>query len=428
MKYRCSVIILTTILFALICTYFIPSLKMENSENRTLATFDMVINPDKNSVVYHDSPVERLDAALSDQFAFRGFFVNEYLKLFNVLESIMHKTSTILFSDNDTSIFLHSIGKYWMINDTGILVGKPDYRPLDQYGNLTKKSEQLQYIHKKYPDLKLYNYYTSRIIDMPWFSSQSGIEAVSHYQQIVQTTSQYIKHKQLIYKNLDDYLDVHFMTDNHWNHKGSHRGYEDIYKMINQDFDLNDMLVPVAEHNVSKTYDFKYIGKYGKSLGELYTQGYDDFSFYEYDIPQRKLYVIDKKTLDEIEVAKMGLYDEYKNGMIDKNIKVDHYVVLYGTAKDSNNKQYKDSEYPFVIKNDIKNGKNLLVTGDSYFRSIRDEISSHFNTTVFIDYRLLSKIPIDYIIEKYDIDILLICSHTNTWRSKEYLYTFMEDE
>ena len=76
MKYKSSVIIAFAVLLIFLGTYFLPFLKSANTENRTLATFGMVVRPEKDSVVYRDSPAERLDAALSDQFAFREAAVN----------------------------------------------------------------------------------------------------------------------------------------------------------------------------------------------------------------------------------------------------------------------------------------------------------------------------------------------------------------
>ena len=138
--------------------------------------------------------------------------------------------------------------------------------------------------------------------------------------------------------------------------------------------------------------------------------------------------IINPDTLDEIEVLEIGLYNEYLRGDINKDVGTDHYITMYGNALDINDNRYGDSSYPFIIRSSNSNGLNLIITGDSYARAMRDVLASHFYTTVYLDYRTLSKIPIDYIIEQYDIDVLLICSHTSMWRSEEYLFTFMGDE
>lgn len=427
MKHKYSVFLLLITLLLIFISYFIPSLKTDSNENRTLATFDMVIHPNSESVVYRDSAVERLDEALSDQFAFRDFFVNKYLKLINNSEKIMFNITKPFLNQNN-SITLHGIGEYWLINDTGVLVGKPIDEPLEESEAFNLKLEQLEYIHKRYPDLKMYYYYTSRITDMSWFSEQSGIETIDYYKYIDETIPNYIKRKKLIYRDMEDYLDVHYITDHHWNHRGYKKGYEDIYTMMSEDFSLSPMLIPTNENNVSETYDFKYTGRYARALGDAYTQGYDSFSFYEYDYPDKKMFVIESETMKEIEIEELCLYDEYRSGEINKDKKTDHYIALYAYAKDANNTMYCDQDYAFVIYNTIGNGKNILITGDSYIRPIRELIAAHFDTTVCVDYRVFSKYPIDYLIEKYNIDVLLISSHLNTWRELQYLYTFVGEK
>ena len=101
---------------------------------------------------------------------------------------------------------------------------------------------------------------------------------------------------------------------------------------------------------------------------------------------------------------------------------------MYGTAKDSEGKSYSDSEYAFIIKNSEGYGKNLLMVTESYGRVIRDVLASHFDTTVYLDYRLFSKIPIDYLIEKYHIDVLLMVSNSRLWNTEEFLFSFRRDE
>ena len=187
---------------------------------------------------------------------------------------------------------------------------------------------------------------------------------------------------------------------------------------------FGEMRTPIIENEVSKTYDFVYLGSYGRSLGELYSEGYDDFSFDSYDLPQREMAIMNPDTFEELKVSEIGLYDEYLRGEIDKEIGADHYIIMYGTARDKEGKEYTDDTYPFVIRNKNGNGKNLLICGDSYARATRDELASHFDTTVYLDYRTLSKVPIDYVIEKHDIDVLLIESHTSMWNSEDYLFTF----
>lgn len=428
MKYKSSVVIVLAILLLCLISYLVPSLKIESSENRTLATFHMILYPEADSVVYHESPVERLDAALSDQFPFRELVVKKYLSLINVSENFTYGVVKLFVKQQDNQYVLYTVGNYELIEDTGYITVRPTTDPMDAIV-VQKRTAQLKYLHKRYPDLKMYTYYVSQAFDMPWFNSCIGATAADHYQEIVNAIPDYVKSDHLVYQNLDDYMNIHYKTDHHWNNRGARRGYEDIYAMISRDFDLGEMCVPIEENTVSETYNFAYLGSYGKSLGELYNEGYDSFSFYEYDLPQRKMAIINPDTLEEIEAVKIGLYDEYQRGEINTDIGTDHYITMFGIARDKDGNGYDDGSYPFIIRNNMGGyGKNLIITGDSYDRAVRDVLASHFDTTVYLDYRTLSKVPIDYIIEKYDIDILLISSHTSMWSSEEYLFTFEGDE
>ncbi|MBO4374638.1 MAG: hypothetical protein J5829_05990 [Lachnospiraceae bacterium] len=270
-------------------------------------------------------------------------------------------------------------------------------------------------------------YFVTQAYDMPWFNDYLGIPVADHFEQISEALPDYVRREHLTYQDPDDYMNIHYKTDHHWNHRGSRRGYEDIYSMMSRDFDMGDMLVPKKENRASGTYDFVYLGSYGRALGELY-EGYDEFSFYEYDLPDRELAVIDPDSLDEMKVSEMGLYDEYEKGKINREIGTDHYIVLYGTSCDTDGNEYGDNEYPFIIRNREGNGKNLLITGDSYDRAMRDELAAHFDTTVYLDRRIYSKIPIDFIIEKYDIDALLLSSQKSLWGSEDYPFTFRGEE
>ena len=427
MRYKSSAITIFALLLICMVSYLVPALKMASSENRTLATFYMIFRPEKDSIVYHETPVERLDAALSDQFPFRESVVKKYLSLFNMSENVTYKIAKLFAHKQDDQYILHAVGNYALIENTGYITVRPSTDPMDKIA-VQERVKQLERLHEAYPELKMYAYYVSQAFDMPWFNSYLGTAAADHYQEIVDAIPEYVRSNHLVYKNLDDYMEIHYKTDHHWNHLGARRGYEDIYAMMSDDFDLGGLCVPAKENNVSETYDFDYLGSYGRSLGRLYNEGYDAFSFFEYDLPQRETSIINPETLEEIPATKIGLYDEYQRGEINKDIGTDHFIIMYGTARDAEGHGYSDGSYPVIIRNSEGNGKNLIITGDSYNRAMRDALASHFDTTVYLDYRTLSTVPIDYIIEKYNIDVLLISSHTSMWGSEEYLFTFKGDE
>ena len=147
MRYKGSVIIAFAVLVLILITYLIPSLKTDNNENRTLATFRMVIHPEKDSIMYRDSPAERLDAALSDQFAYRETVVTRYMKFFNDTENLVYGIKKYLAGEEDLQYTFQVIGNYVTIEDTGYLTEYPSTEPLPE-DSLKKHIDQLTYLHE----------------------------------------------------------------------------------------------------------------------------------------------------------------------------------------------------------------------------------------------------------------------------------------
>ena len=168
MNYKSSVIITFLILFLSFFSYFVPSLKTQSNENRTMATFNMIVNPNRQSIVYNSNPVERLEAALSDQFAFRENFIRVYLNLFNFAENTAVYLTKLLIPSLRNQHTLTSIGKYQTIEDTGYVIEYPATKPLNKEVIQTRM-DQLELLHKKYPNLKFYIYYVTQGNETGWF-------------------------------------------------------------------------------------------------------------------------------------------------------------------------------------------------------------------------------------------------------------------
>lgn len=81
MKTRIITVIIPVLLLLLFLVTIIGIRPIENFENRTLATFGMVLNPEERSVVYKDSALERFEEALKDQFSFRQEAITTYLRI-----------------------------------------------------------------------------------------------------------------------------------------------------------------------------------------------------------------------------------------------------------------------------------------------------------------------------------------------------------
>ena len=91
----------------------------------------------------------------------------------------------------------------------------------------------------------------------------------------------------------------------------------------------------------------------------------------------------------------IGLVQEYASGQINREIGFDQYLNYYGFESE-------------VIKLHYPNKQdNLLILGDSFSRAIREPLASHFNDTIYVNYRILDTVDIEGIMENYQIDAVL---------------------
>lgn len=318
-----------------------------------------------------------------------------------------------------------SIGTFALINGTDYVGQKPTKSTTSPTA-VGKHVEQYEKLLAKYPNLKFYSYFVTQIQDTPWFYEFYGPYDDRH-ELIAQYLPEYVTVGRLTFKDFADYQACYYKSDHHWAHKGSERGYQDVYAMMADDLDLSPMKYPIKTWNFSELYGVQYRGSRASKLREAY-ESYDEFIVYEYDLGERETFVVLPDNYTQEIPVKMGLWEYYKVGDIDKGRYFDHYINFYGRSYDSTGKQYADSESLFVIKNNNGAEHNLLLVCDSTQRPYRDVLGSHFKTLVTLDYRILTKVPIDYLIEKYEIDTILCGGQTFAWSgSNSYLFKFSDN-
>ena len=169
------------------------------------------------------------------------------------------------------------------------------------------------------------------------------------------------------------------------------------------------MKYPIREWNFSELYGVEYRGSRANKLKDTY-DGWDEFLVYEYDLGARETFVLKPGDLSNEIPVELTLMSRYKTGNINKNKYYDHYIQFYGSAIDLSNPKttYADAGHVFVIKNDNGAAHNILMVGDSTQRAYRDVIASHFGTAVYLDYRIMAQVPVDVLIDTYDIDVLMV--------------------
>jgi hypothetical protein len=388
----------------------------------------MVLKPDIESVVYSDSMLERFEVAMKDQFYFRDNFIISYLSIDNLCTVV--SKSIFANSDNFQRQYSYTvIGDYAEIDGTEYLMRIPEVEVVTD-ATIQIHMNQIEYIHQKYPKIRFYSYYVTQVDETGWFNNYLGTEVSSLYDQVEAILPEYVRSGRLQYDDLEDYKHCHYASDHHWNHIGARRGYEDIYGIMKRDLGLSDVKTPVKEWHFSELYDYRYVGSFARRLGELYS-GEDNFSAYEYNLGERKIFAINPETFEEIQLRELGLFNEYAAGEVDTSL--DHYIAYYGRGiPESGNEIYGDNNAIYLIKNEEpETSHNLLIYGDSYNRAIRDVLASHFDTTLYFQRDILvnyEDVFIDELIEEYDIDVILYSGNKSIWTTDSYVFDFFADD
>ena len=318
-----------------------------------------------------------------------------------------------------------NIGSFALYNGTDYVGAKPSKGNISPSA-VKKHVDQYEKLLEVYPDLKFYSYFVTQIQDTPWFTDFYGAYSDKH-ELMAQYLPEWVTVGRLTFKDFADYQDCYYKSDHHWAYKGSERGYQDVYNMMSEQLDLSPMKYPIKTWNFSELNGVQYRGSRANNLRESYT-AYDEFIVYEYELGERETFVIRPENYTvEIPVT-MSLFERYKAGQISTGRYFDHYINFYGHAYDSTGKEYADSETCFVIKNNNGAEHSLLLVCDSTQRPYRDVLGSHFKNVVTLDYRILTKVPVDYLIDTYDIDTILCGGQSFAWSgSQQYLFTFSEN-
>ena len=485
MKYKVSILVCALLVLALSFSYFFTDtveVSPESSENRSMFTFKMIFDPvtDKESVVYNaDKNVsDRFEDALKDQIFLRdtilfdimnpleGKLANLYSDTVSFLSSIgegrepletgpsdsattdanetgngpedpdVDETEAPVVLDFETypgygyarlksfpkqNYSYRRVGSYASFNGTDWLGDVPSALGGYKTEVAMQLVDQLDLIKERYPDMSMYVYFVPQIQHTSWFSRYIGATVPDIHENLAQIIPEYIKVDRFVFYDIDDYMDTNFKTDHHWSYKGSRRGYEDVYDMMAEDLDLSPIKDPIRTWNYTNLFGVEYVGSRGRTIRGY--DDYDEFIVYEYDLGERDTYAVNPYFPKRETQITLGLFNKYKTGDINYDYGYDHYINYYSAGYDNNGRNYADSTHMYIIKNRNSTAShNLLIVGDSTQRAYRDVIASHFNTTVYLDYRIMSVMPIDEIIERYKIDVMLIGGITDPWYGDVYRF------
>ncbi|MCI8418125.1 MAG: hypothetical protein HFI33_11655 [Lachnospiraceae bacterium] len=180
-KYRGSVKVCFLLLIIMLISYFVlDDDKSDTFENRTMADFSMVFHPaSKDSVVYKETAVERLEEALKDQFFMREPILYGYI---TTMDFLAKTTSDVIQiyqkpSKREGQYTYEIIGNYIRIGGTNWISSAPVLENLNS-NSIKIHTDQIREIHKMYPDIHFYFYFVTQAYDMEWFDDFLGVWGV----------------------------------------------------------------------------------------------------------------------------------------------------------------------------------------------------------------------------------------------------------
>ena len=163
----------------------------------------------------------------------------------------------------------------------------------------------------------------------------------------------------LKYDSFDQYKELFFKTDHHWNYKGSYRGFLDIAKML-------DIDKPAKPINVINNHEY-FFGTLAKAVRRY--DFLEEFVMYEFSIPEHDIYINRNKQ------SYYNRLEDFKS----HNYEYSEDILFYQFNGESKGEIIFDYHQP--------EKKNLLIVTDSFGHPIKELIAQYFNRTNVVDLR-----------------------------------------
>lgn len=361
----------------------------ESPDSEELARFPAL----RLDAVLDGSFQEQFEQALKDQFVLHTGAVRLTQGSAAAFKRAYNRAGNLLHG-RDPDAGLVPFGKVYRMDGTHWLTNWPYTYDEETAAGYRRKAGELNRFAARHPDMYTYVYYCSRAEDLPWFDEVEDSRSYSYSGLLKGLLSEDIRFDELKFADFSQYRDSMYRTDHHWNNKGAARGYSDIFRMLDRDFDLGRV------RSILYTEDFGDLRWQGsrarESAASIPEEGLDAFLVDRYQLPACRTY------FGEREQA-VGLREEYAAGAVNRELGFDQYLNYYGFESQPIRLEFEGNEH------------NLLIVGDSFTRAIREVLASHFGTTVYVNFRILGQVDLDELVERYGIDAALFMGQQDAW-------------
>lgn len=203
---------------------------------------------------------------------------------------------------------------------------------------------------------KTYYYF---INDSSTFNFETNQKVVDYPAELRSNLTGSYKLATLDFTNYDEYKQLFYKTDHHWNYNGSYQGFLAITELLGID-------TPITPIKLSTDYE-PFFGSHAKNTKNYTIE--EPFNFYEFEIPEHSTYINGEEGI-------YNHYSEYINHAYEYNPTTNYYAYLYGEDL---------GEVIFDFHQPQKD--NLLIIKNSFGNAVVELLSQYFNKTYVVDLR-----------------------------------------
>ena len=330
----------------------------------------------------------QLTTAVSDHFPMRIGFI----RLARGFDLAMVRAAYALLPDS--AIPMGTRSEIYITKDQATVIKGLLENNEENQAQLDERIQDLSTLAGNYPDKHVYVFYFERLaysdLDprLPYFPNLDGGRLFEHLKQELPET---ITLGTLEISSVDEFNEYYYHTDHHWNIRGAWNAYQEMYKMVCQDFpDIS----PMNDSITFKTYpDLLFLGTYARDT--LFPFKPETFEIGEVSLPNYSVYTRDY-------VIKYNLSDEYNSGIYSKDPYVSRYAEYFGANS------------PFLMYSfDNHASKNLLLIGTSYKIPIQPWIASHYQLSYFVNLANYPDFSLSGFLEDHQVDDIIILADMN---------------
>lgn len=289
-----------------------------------------------------------------------------------------------------------------VLRDRPVFIDPPAIFDAKTRRNLDLRLENYADLIARYPQIHFYAFYFER-------PENSGLHPASElFPQADRgdTLRYFAAHKPegLVFgswtlESMEEYEQLYFHNDHHWNIRGAWKAYQGIYRLIAPH---TPGISPMLElKRFSTVPEVKFCGSYASRT--LFPCQPDPFEYAEVDLPPYATYVNHKK-------AAYGRPQDYLAGEFNRSTYTPHYGSFFGSAKAL-------VEYDF----DNQADRNLLFIGSSYTRAVQVYLASHYDHTYVVDLREYSSFSLGPFIQEHEIDDVIVLEASRSMPNQKWI-------